>query len=137
VGVSVGNAVSVGVNVGVWVGTSVFAAIRVGVDVAVRVLVGAEVAVSVGAPAKSMINRGGLVPASFALYQASFCEVVFIPKLYVPLPWIALVTSNSTKVLSATDPNVLKGVLAMVGALSQVNPFSTHGVLLLRYVFDT
>jgi hypothetical protein len=95
-------------------------------------MVDVAVGVSVCVIAKSMINTGGFVPASFALYQASFCEVVFIPKLYVPLPWIAVVTSNSTKVLSVTAPNVLKAVLAMVGAFSQVSPFSTHGVLLLR-----
>jgi len=137
VSVAVAVSVSVGVKVRVLVGTGVLAAISVGVDVAVDVLVDVAVGVSVDATAKSMINRGGLVPASFALYHTSFWEELFIPKLYVPSPWMAVVTSNSTKVLSVTVPNVLKGAPAMVGALSQISPFSTHGVLLLRYVFDT
>lgn len=64
-------------------------------------------------------------------------EVVFKPKLNVPLPVMALVTSNSTIVPIVTFPNVLNAEPPMVGALLKFKPFSVHGLAVPRKLFET
>ncbi len=56
-------------------------------------------------------------------------EPLLMPKLKVPFPVMAGVTSNSTQVFRLTAPTLLKGVPLRGGALLQVNPLSVQGVL--------
>ena len=58
-------------------------------------------------------------------------ELFVIPKLNVPFPVIAAVTSSSSQVFSTADPAELNGLPDIAGALFQFNPPSTHGVLVL------
>ena len=55
-------------------------------------------------------------------------EEFFIPKLIVPLPVMAAVTSNSTICPTVTLPTVLNAVPLIVGALVYFSPVSAHGV---------
>lgn len=60
-----------------------------------------------------------------------------MPKLYMPLPVIAGVTSNSTISFTRTAPFVLNGAPAMRGELFQFSAVSVHGVDVPLKSFDT
>lgn len=64
-------------------------------------------------------------------------ELLLMPKLKVPLPWIAAVTSKSTQVSSLTDPAESRVDPAIAGALFQVRFDSVQGVLPFSWLFDT
>ena len=52
------------------------------------------------------------------------------PKLKVPLPETAVVTSHSTHCPVAVEPTESSGVAGSVGALFQTSPSSVHTALL-------
>ena len=58
-------------------------------------------------------------------------------KLYVPFPVIADVTSNSTQVLTLTEPAASSAFPLGAGALFQFSPLSVHGVDVAAKLFET
>jgi len=73
-----------------------------------------------------------LLAASDELYQTAVVEEVVRPKLKVPLPETAEVTSKSTQVFRVAAPGDDRGVPPIVGALFQLIPPSVQGVVVDR-----
>src|SRR5690606_3651180 len=110
----------------VAVAVAVVVAVAVGVFVGVAVAV--AVAVGVPEPPPVTTRCGGVTVSREFISVAAVCATART-KEYVPLPVIALVTSNSIHELPGTAPRSCSGVVLRAGRLFHVIVISSHEVL--------